>query len=309
MKKKITLVILLLFLLPIVVQAQEPADFTTLIIKLWPEYDKPTMLVIYSIKLSPDVSLPAKVSIKIPASAGAPNAVASAEPDGTLINIPTYEQIPKGEWTELSFTTTSPDVWVEYYDPSLLIDGSSRHYDYSWPGDHSVEKLIIQVKQPFGATDLRMSPSLGSGSMGDDGLITYNSDVGKLVKGQIFNISLDYEKQNDQLSISNLPVESNKPIEPAYAANVNIKSALPWLIGFLGVALLFGGGFLYWQSGKSNNKAKPVRVRHKPASQRVTSTPTNPEKGFVYCHKCGKRAQPGDVYCRACGTQLRTGSE
>ncbi|MBE9473998.1 MAG: hypothetical protein IMY85_03840, partial [Chloroflexi bacterium] len=59
MVKKIVLITLfaLIVLIPSI-QAQESPSIDTLVIDLWPEYDKPSMLVIYKAELSPEVSLP-----------------------------------------------------------------------------------------------------------------------------------------------------------------------------------------------------------------------------------------------------------
>ncbi|HJS30103.1 MAG TPA: hypothetical protein VJ768_10805, partial [Anaerolineales bacterium] len=56
-------------------------------IALWPEYDRPGMLVIYRITLSPTVALPAALEFNIPAAAGVPNAVAETGLDGNLYSV------------------------------------------------------------------------------------------------------------------------------------------------------------------------------------------------------------------------------
>jgi hypothetical protein len=80
---------------------------------------------------------------------------------------------------------------------------------------------------------------------------------------------------------------------------------LPWILGFLGIALIAGGGWWYWRSGlsKERSPAGAARPRRKPSTSRE---PAASPEGYVYCHECGKRAGPGDRFCRACGARLRT---
>jgi uncharacterized OB-fold protein len=60
----------------------------------------------------------------------------------------------------------------------------------------------------------------------------------------------------------------------------------------------------YLRSGQQT-KASATRQRHTPAAARQSQS-NQAGEGDIYCHKCGKRAQPGDRFCRSCGTELRS---
>jgi hypothetical protein len=68
------------------VLAQDDVSFSKLEIDLWPEYDRPEVLVIYRISLDPAASLPADLTLRIPVDAQV-NAVAARQADGGLFNI------------------------------------------------------------------------------------------------------------------------------------------------------------------------------------------------------------------------------
>lgn len=283
------------------VLAQGTLSLSNLEVDLWPEYDRPSLLIIYRITLAPDVSLPTDLTLRIPAAAGEPNAVAAKQPDGSLVNID-YERVIKGDWAEISFTATLPELQLEYYDPNLTMDGATRRFEYRWPGDYSVDAMQVQLQQPVGATDLRTSPSLGTPVTGADGLQYSKANIGSLSAGQEFEISVEYQKPTDSLTATSLQVQPSAPMSVS-ASNwrSQLSAALPWGLLALGVILLFGGAVWYWQSGKrSEASGKPPRRRRKaaPAEQPAPGGP-------VYCHACGKRAGPGDRFCRTCGTRLR----
>jgi hypothetical protein len=75
---------------------------------------------------------------------------------------------------------------------------------------------------------------------------------------------------------------------------------LPWVLAGIGVLLIAVGvvGFAVWQRG--GQRSSTIR--------RQTPQHKEGEGEFIYCHQCGKRAQPGDIFCRTCGTRLRRGS-
>lgn len=308
-KKLLMFIIFLTIFTPQAAFSQEQINFSELQISIWPEYDRPGVLVIYDIKLSPDADLPADITLLIPAAAGAPHAVASRQPDGALIYIPSYRQNLAGDWTELEFTTTSPDVWVEYYDPTLTKDGNNRTYEFLWPGDHSVGQLFVQVKQPVDATEMRITPNMGNGVVGQDGLIQYNANLGQLNSGQKFTLRTNYQKENENLSVSGLNVEplgltqeTSASISSTLVNGVDSKFILLGVGLLVGIGLIITAGLWFWQTEKNKDKNNSRRKYY----NRRSSTPSEVVKPSpVYCHQCGKRAQGGDRFCRSCGSLLR----
>ena len=300
----ISILILTLAILPLApAHAQDSISLSSLEVDLWPEYDRPSVLVIYRVVLSSSVTLPVDLTFRLPAASGEPSAVAvrqTTNGESGLFTIPYTRQV-SGDWGLITLTATMPELQIEYYDPGLTKQETARQYEYRWPGDYAVDAFSIQVQQPSGAAGMQISPSSGNGVTGQDGLVYYNKQVGSLPAGQTFSLSLDYTKDSDSLTVSNLAVQPNVPVAEPEAA-LSFRSILPWLLGGLGVALIVGGGIWYWQSGKARQSDREPRHRHRPAEQRQEeySEGTN-----IYCHQCGKRAGPGDRFCRVCGTQLR----
>jgi hypothetical protein len=291
---------------PARVWSQAEQRYKELQVSLWPEYDKPGVLVIYRITLPDEVSLPAEVTVRIPSTAQV-NAVATRQEDGSLTNAAT-ERVVNGEWAEISFTTPTPGAQIEYYDTSLNQDGNLRNYEFNWPGDYAVDAFGIEVQQPLGATSMFTSPSLGTGKTGQDGLTYYTAELGALPQGQDFRLSLQYNKEDDTLSAAGLTVQPSTPVDNSPSWLISLRAALPWGLVALGLLLILGGGIWYWQSGRRQGERKEARHRHKPASTAEHSSSSAPSAGGqVYCHSCGKRAAPGDRFCRTCGSQLRQG--
>lgn len=288
------------------VQAQGAITFSALEVDLWPEYDRPSVLVIYRITLASTVSLPVDLSLRIPAVSGDPHAVAVRQLDGGLFSV-AYDRQVVGEWAEISFTATMPEVQIEYYDPRLTIQEEARQFEFTWPGDYTVDAMTVQIQQPIGASDLRTTPGLGSGIAGQDGLVYYNSQVGAMPADQTFIITVNYNKSGSGLSAENLVVQPSAPVEGSSTDwRGQLMSFLPWGLAILGIVLIVGGGLWYWQSGKRQEERPQPRRRRRVSSDspEMRAAPST-TGGEVYCHQCGRRAGPGDRFCRACGTKLR----
>ncbi len=288
--------------LPLSARAQQSITLKQLDVALWPEYDRPEMLVIYRLELAPEVNLPVDLAIRMPVAAGNPNAVAARQLDGMLLNL-AYQRRVEGEWAIIEFTTNMPEVQVEYYDPSLSRDGARRHYEYHWPGDYAVHSLNIQVQQPHGVAEIAFQPVLGLGTAGDDNLIYYGASLGAYSRNQRFDLVIDYEKPSDTLTVEVLTVQPSLEIDDATAGRVDFADALPWSLALLGALLLAGGGWWLWRRSPAQSPVPPQPRRTAPEA--ADSSDDEDKQAIIYCHQCGKRAGPRDRFCRSCGTELQ----
>ena len=301
MGKKIVLIILLsLSVITLSAQAQEAPRFDTLTIDLWPEYDRPDMLVIYKAEISPEVSLPAEITLRMPVEAGAP-AVVAVGPDANSVADAVFETRVMGEWLEVSFVATTPIIQFEYYDPGLIKDGALRSFDFTWPGDYGVDILVLQAQQPLGAANMTVSPPMGRMVQDQVGFTYDIIEVGELELGETFNIGVSYEKASDALSVESLQIQPSATITPGSSNLFNLDQPWVWFLIVLGVVLIGGGGYWYWRTGQQETQPKKRKQRRSSSMEQVDV----PAGKAVYCHQCGKRARPGDVFCRTCGTRLR----
>jgi hypothetical protein len=277
-------------------QAQSEIRLSSVSVEIWPEYDQPSVLVIYHISLSPETTLPATLALRLPAQAEV-FAVAIADPASGLLLAP-YDRTVQGSWATLTITANSQDVQVEYYE-DLVKNGTARHVVYEWAGDYAVDAFTVTFQQPVSATDLVTDPALTNSSVGQDGFVYLRSTAQSLVAGQPFTLTADYQKATDTLSTTGLPVQPTQPLNASTPGRVTMSGVLPWVLAVIGGALIvvgIVGGLYFLKSGPRRSSAS--RKRH--AQPQKTS-----ETGVVYCYQCGKRAQPGDGFCRTCGMRLK----
>lgn len=284
--------LLALLIFPLPVSAQDGIVIETLNIQLWPEFDQPAMLVIYDFTLAEGTSLPVNIDIRIPTDA---NLIAVAyAPTGNLLNVPHQEPVEENGWQVVTIPVDTQAVYhIEYYAP-LDRTESQREYLYLWPGDYKVNNLQASVKVPVDTTEYETDPQMQAAPSTDNEQTTLVWQTSNLEAGEQLPIKLTYIKTSDRLSVSDQPLETGI-VDENTQGRISLSNYLPYILGGLGILLIATGGLYFWQTSKGK---RGPRLRHQARDDEA-------EGGDVYCHQCGKRAQPADRFCRTCGTRLR----
>ncbi len=303
------LVLSAISLWPAAVAAQTTENAPTiqsLQVDLWPEYDRPEVLVIYRIQLAEGIPLPATISVPIPAAVGEPFAVGMGPGAEGRPLLAVYTRQVEGDWATITLETESLVAQVEFY-ADLTIDGESRQYTLVWPGGVGLGSFSYVVQQPVGASDMTVSPQ-GAPYVGSDGLTYFQADLGPLDAASTASVTLAYRKTVPGLSIEAL--EPAAPLSPSgpEAGSTGLESWLPWLgwawVGLV-IILLTGGGYWHWRIGKQRVSGKPRPRRPRPPASRPEGGGVESDASPVYCHVCGTQAGVSDRFCRRCGTPLR----
>jgi len=294
-RSAVPLLIILALLVPFAAQAQATVVLDRLQVSLWPEYDRPGVLVIYRAVLPADQTLPVGLAFRIPAAAGEPSAVAYRQDDLNLISMP-YERQVVGDLALVTFTTSVREVQFEYYDPALLVQDSNHRFVFTWPGDYAVGEFAVEVQQPVQATGIIVNPALGSGTLGSDGMTYFSATLGGLAAGQTQVVEVAYDKTGSGLSFERL-----QPVEPiARPASLGERLLAwpywPWVLAAVGVMLVALAVVFFVRGRKGVGNARPGRLRHRLATEGGAR---------LFCHNGGARAEAQAVFCSMCGTKLR----
>ncbi len=287
----------MMFVFPSFAFAKNEVTIASLEVNLWPEYDRPQVLVIATILLAPGTSFPATVELRVPASVKTPHVVAvGSSPDLVTDQGVQFTTNRVGEWLVVSIEAGGPVIHFEYYDPGLKKESDLRSYTYEWSSDYDVEAFAVAVQKPFDASDLKTSPVLQDDGVYQNQLQYYRSELGPIPAGASFLLKMSYEKPSDTLSVSRLQVEPVEVNEDT-PGRISLNNYLPYVLSGLGVIMLIGGIIYYWQSGGAYaGKAR----RRKRSVAEGEEHPTG-----IYCAHCGARAKAGDRFCRVCGARLR----
>jgi len=298
MRKWISFFLLVLMVaLPSAAAAQGTPQIAILEVKLWPEFDQPTMLVIYDFTLTEDTPLPASLTFKLPIGVSL-NAVAVLE-NGVLNTIDYKGPVPTAEWQEVTLVVDQRTSYhFEYYAPILKSD-SQRRYNFEWLGEYAVDDLRISVQQPPSATAFKGSPAL-TASQDTDNLTYHRLETTGLKQGEPFELIVEYKKDNESLTAPDSAIQPSDPLDENTTGRISLTNYIPYLIGGVGIVLIASAVGYYYLFARRNSDNRSVRRRRIRAA-----APGEDAAKIIYCSQCGERARPGDRFCRVCGTRLR----
>ncbi len=307
MRKFIALVtLILIFITFTAAHAQSPVSFDTVDVSIWPEYDTPTVLVIYKISLPEQTPLPIEVTLKMPAGVGKISALAVGEKAETVTDTGVdYRFSPGSDFSQVSVKATGRFIQVEYYDPGLVKEANQHAYHYEWPADNTVNSFRFEFRQPLQSSNLTIEPALTNAVVDSEGFSISEFKQFNIKAGEKVGFDIKYQRDTDAPSTSFLKVEPSTPIDQAATGQSTWMALLPWGLGGLGVILLSMAGYFYWSSSKNNRITAASRKRHTGKN----AGDDGDESNEIYCSQCGKRAKSGDRFCRACGGRIRQAGE
>jgi hypothetical protein len=289
---------LFLFTDSLTVLAQSPVtDLDQLTVDIWPDYDRPQVLVLITGFLRSDTPVPATITLPYPSGADI-NAVARIDEDGAMFSDIEYDDSVPGQ---LTFTTPEPNFRIEYYMP-YSADGNDRSFTFDWQSDAAINNFLISVQQPLLANEMTLSPEAENVNTSPDGLNYYEMPALSLAPDQAFDLAVSYTLIRPQLSAEILSPQE-VPLIGSGAAGSSVDGGddnLNWLV-IAGAAaliiLIVGGGWFVLRtqfSSRRVSKPRPAR-RSTPAPKTPSSSSTR------FCHECGLPIDAGDSFCSNCG--------
>ena len=298
MRPLLLLLLLLLAAQPVAAQT-DVTQLDTLTVELWPDYDRPAMLVLLTGTLPASATLPATVTIPLPAGAEV-NAVARFNDVDVLVT--------DVEWTqadgEMTLTTPGRSFHVEYYSPYVSSENEVT-YGFTWTAGLEIAGVAAVVQQPVAATDITIVPAPSGSVTRADGLRYHQIDPRPVAAGEPFMVDVTYTVDTPVLSAPSVtPAGTATPAATATAATGGgiLGDLSPWWLLLIpaALALLVGAWYLGRRTGGGRaRKPRPNR------SAKPSATRPNGEGAARFCHQCGQPAQAGDVFCRKCGTRLK----
>jgi hypothetical protein len=294
-------------------EAQPVLEFDAVQVDVWPEYDRTDVLVIYKMTISAQTSLPAQVSLRIPKEVGQPYNVAMQDVDGLLYNVG-YTTSIDGDWLRINFTAPTISLQMEYYDPRMTRTNSDRKFEYRWAGDYKVKNMVFRVQTPVSASQMQITPTLGTPSQEQDGLTYFTNQVGPVDAGTPFTFRINYTKPDDKLSAVQQAVQPQGGVAASTSGQSTAAGAVagisPIMIGGIAGGVLILLGLIWYLRQRQLEQAPQSSRRHTRSSTTPEFAKKHPpqqsgSETTIYCQQCGKRAAPGDAFCRSCGTKLR----
>lgn len=272
--------------------AQSPVSLIdSLVIEIWPDYDKASVLVLLTGTLAGATPLPATVTLPLPEAAQL-NAVARIDSQGGDMR----DDISWNTDSPNTLTLITPELRfrVEYYFP-YKVDKNQHTFDYTWLAAVSVNNLQLWVQRPLAAIMIKAEPATAKVASRGDGFEYYTFPVQAVPAGRPVSISVTYEMSSDQLSLARIPpanTGTQPSVRPA-APFGGIRFSWALVAVVAGTVIIIGA--LIWQIA-SRRRSSDIR---KPVDSSVQNG-----SGARFCSNCGEPVDKGDKFCRGCGSEL-----
>jgi hypothetical protein len=313
MKRLILTLVFALTALAGPVQAQDTPTLSSLEIALWPEFDKPEVLVIYRGLFASDTPLPVPVEIYLPARVGQPSAVAYVDQDGQRFNQEHTTRV-EGESLVVSFELATPGLQLEYYDTLAVDSAGQRTYDYVYAADYPITALDLEFQVPPTAEGFSLEPPADSVTQQSDGLTYHLVQAGPVEQGEMNGWTFTYQKADSDLTVSAF-VQPETPETAAPLPMEDAGNSTIWIFLVAFVALIGVGAAAFWLGRRTqpiSQAVPPPSQRHKrrgsgrgeqPQPQRA---PLSGNQDAFFCHQCGAELRSDSEFCHHCGAAVRT---
>lgn len=198
----------LLFPMPAVMAAQtENLEITNLDLQIWPEYDDPRVLAIFSgtLKNVSDQSYSGLVSFNVPKNIEVQMACEIV--NGDQHSCQRFQVEDKDGVQVLSWRTTKPippggeyPFWLEYYYNPL--QGSpDKTMELNYTPFYKTKALSLTVKQPLTATNFKITPQTSTVAKDSEGFTNHNLIFNNVEPANPILLNISYTKTQAQPSV------------------------------------------------------------------------------------------------------------
>ncbi len=278
------------------VLADDPNHQTQLKISVWPEYDKPSVLVMLDGTLADAGNLPREIALTVPAKATI-LATTYTSADGAYAAEQPYNATDLGDgFKRVTYSVKAANYHLEYYD-DLLRGLPDKTMDFVYRSPAVVDQLVLEVQQPLLATNFAVTPQTPN-TRSENGFTFYTWQFSNVAVNQTVTVQARYTKNDSAPSVAATPVSAPLPATaPAAPAAPSLWSNVYLVAGLVVVGLAaMMGLYLYRQRAQV-----PAYAR----SRRPATGKRHAAVERVFCTQCGRELKRDDNFCPKCGAKHR----
>lgn len=185
-------------------------EITNLDLQIWPEYDDPRVLAIYSgtLKNVSNQSYNGLISFNVPKNIEVQMACEII--NGSQHSCQLYQVEDKGDFQVLSWRTSKPispggeyPFWLEYYY-SPLQGSLDKTMDLIYSPFFKTQALNLTIKQPSDSSNFMITPEASSTGKDTEGFTNYYYTFNNVDSTNPVNLSIRYTRSETQPSLKQL---------------------------------------------------------------------------------------------------------
>jgi hypothetical protein len=125
-------------------------------VSVWPEYDDPSVLVIYDGRFEEAKNYPIKTSFLVPKGSVISDACSLSYEGQHFCQL--YKTVNKGPFDEVSLLLPYPNFYLSFHTPRIDVTKHERKFDYRIKTNHPVNDMEIDIQQPLRSSSFHVSP-------------------------------------------------------------------------------------------------------------------------------------------------------
>lgn len=233
-------------------------------VSVMPEYDDPSVLVIYDGRFADASRYPIKTSFLIPKGSVISDACSLSHEGQHFCQL--YKTVNRGSFDEVSLILPYPNFYLSFHTPRIDTGIETKAIDYRIKVNNAVKTLEVDVQQPLRSSAFKVVPPNGATKTQSDGSTSlirgFHHEVYKIedvAAHQERGFQISYVKKDPSPSVdikyTSAAMRDSPSRSAPYETQRNVKTVIYALFGsgFLGVLALLAW-YLRMKKSKSGNK-------------------------------------------------------
>ncbi|HDH08137.1 MAG TPA: hypothetical protein ENG96_01500 [Gammaproteobacteria bacterium] len=222
-------------------------------VAIWPEYDDPSLLVIYDGKFDEGLRFPIKTSFLVPKGAIISDACSLSHEGQHFCQL--YKIFDKGAYDEVRLLLPYPNFYLSFHTPAFSEIDRNREFIYQIKANHPIKFMEVDIQQPLRSSAFNITPADNTSLPHAEPVISkvkgfnhFSYKLENIERGKEVTFTINYIKddQKPSIDIKYSRMEGPKVWESPYKAQENVK-AFVYLLAGTGIfgILAVAGGFIW----------------------------------------------------------------
>ncbi|HJM94265.1 MAG: hypothetical protein QGG19_14565 [Alphaproteobacteria bacterium] len=249
----LSLVLLLSPFLAAETRADDELTIGRMRVMIWPEYDDPSILVVYDGRFADDSKFPTVTDFLIPKDAII-NDICSLSPGGQ--HFCQLYDISEGEhYNRVRLSLPFSNFYVSFHLAPIDLDSANRQIEYAIKANHPIDNMEVDIQQPLRTTSFAISPPGGKASTDKD-FNHFNYVLEDIAKGEdrVFKIAYTKETREPSVDVKYASMTGRRVWGSPYQTQRNVRTIVYAVFG-TGMVLVVAA--LFWIVRTRRRRASP----------------------------------------------------
>ncbi|MBI3149108.1 MAG: hypothetical protein HYZ17_11415 [Betaproteobacteria bacterium] len=207
-------------------------------VSIMPEYDDPSVLVVYDGRFVERASYPIKTSFLIPRNSVISDACSLSHEGQHFCQL--YKTVNRGSYDEVSVTLPYPNFYLSFHTPRLDTGLVQKAIDYRIRANHAIKTLEVDIFQPLRSEAFKVTPPPDASLMPSEAAtslvrgfnhVVYRIDSVARDRESAFQIGYLKSDPNPSVDIKFTSMDASNTGGTSYETQRNVKAIIYVLFG------------------------------------------------------------------------------